>query len=108
MVNCTSEYLSLSFNSYQLVACHCISPTSLSTGCTLDYLEANPTHHVLSSANTSECISRKISTLFKGKAIIPFSHKNFKVNTKDKKLKQTALQTRNRESHQGTTSQSSF
>lgn len=39
---------------------------------------------------------------------LKFSHKNFKVNTKDKKLKQTAFQTRNRESHQVTTSQSSF
>ena len=47
MVNCTSEYLSLSFNSSQLVACHCISPTSLPTVCTLDYFEANPTYHVL-------------------------------------------------------------
>lgn len=28
---------------------------------------------------------------------LKFSHKNFKVNTKDKKLKQTAFQTRNRE-----------
>lgn len=64
MVQCTSEYLSLSFNSYQLVACHYVSPTSLPTIPTLDYFEANPTHHIISSVNISECISKKNKASF--------------------------------------------